>query len=63
MAIRITKAYGTISYESSVVMAGLTPFDLKVNRIVNYFDIKTSNNVIINDFNCDFIEKVVNHKL
>ncbi len=44
-------------------MAGLTPFDLKVNRIVNYFDIKTSNNVIINDFNCDFIEKVVNHKL
>jgi hypothetical protein len=44
-------------------MAGLTPFDLKLNQIVNYFDIKTSNNVIINDINCDFIEKVVNHKL
>ncbi len=41
----------------------MTPIDLKINEIVNYFDVKTSNNVIVNDNNCDFVEKVVNHKL
>jgi hypothetical protein len=40
MVIRIIKAYRTISYESSEVIAGLTLIDFKINGIVNYSDIK-----------------------
>ena len=34
IAIRIIKAYRTISYESFVLLGGITPIDIKIQRFI-----------------------------
>lgn len=63
IAMRITKAYRTISYESVIVIAGLIPIDIKIKESINISNIKSNKNGIINGLNCDYMERNIDHKL
>ena len=39
-AIKMIRGYRTVSYESAVIIAGITPIDIKINEWNNIFQIK-----------------------
>jgi hypothetical protein len=59
VAIRITKAYRTISFESAIVIAGLTPIELKIEETVKLLSIKSIKIVITHGFNFEYIERKI----
>jgi ribonuclease HI len=60
IAMRIIKAYRTISYESAILIAGLTPIEMKIKEYVDLFNIRSTESGIISGINCDYLEKKIN---
>jgi hypothetical protein len=60
-ALKMIRAFHTISYESAITIAVIIPIELKINEIVNLSDIKISNNCEIEGLLSESLERKVSY--
>jgi len=59
-AMKMIRSFRTISYESAIIIAGISPIDLKINEIVNISNIKISNYSEVEGLLSESLERKVN---